>query len=154
MRENRDRRSGSLCLRGTHLLPTRVSIESKITVLPKASVLSPPATKRCFPITINPGNLRPCRVRPKLIHLCDLKSKNSTMFKLGSASEAPPATITPSLPLTRALTQECWNEKTRISHYHSFGSLKEMCIQPVLQTIKVSGPKGKEGHRGKCLVNI
>ena len=58
-----------------------------------------------------PGNLRPCLVLPRLIHLCDLKSKNSTIFKLGSASEAPPATMTPSRPLTRALTQECWKQE-------------------------------------------
>ena len=58
-------------------------------------------------LSLLPGNLRPCLVLPRLIHLCDLKSKNSTIFKLGSASEAPPATMTPSRPLTRALTHEC-----------------------------------------------
>ena len=58
-------------------------------------------------LSLLPGNLRPCLVLPRLIHLCDLKSKNSTIFKFGSASEAPPATMTPSRPLTRALTQEC-----------------------------------------------
>ena len=31
-----------------------------------ASVVSPPAISKCLPITINPGNLLPSLVRPKL----------------------------------------------------------------------------------------
>lgn len=110
MSEKRLRLSGNFCLNGIHLLPANVSIESRMTVRPRASVVSPPATSKFLPMTINPGNLRPSLVRPRLIHLELLRSKNSTRFRAGSASEAPPATMTPSLPLTLALTHECCND--------------------------------------------
>ena len=54
-----------------------------------------------------PGNRRPSLKRPRLTHEDCSKSKNSTRFTAGSASEAPPATMIPSFPLTLALTQEC-----------------------------------------------
>jgi len=78
-----------------------------MTVRSMVSVVSPPAISKCLPMTISPGNLRPSRVRPKLRQRLVLRSKNSTEVKAGSASDEPPATMTPSRPLTRALTQEC-----------------------------------------------
>ena len=56
---------------------------------------------------ILPGNRLPSRRRPRLTQDDCSKSKNSTKLTAGSASEAPPATMIPSLPLTLALTQEC-----------------------------------------------
>ena len=54
-----------------------------------------------------PGKRLPSLNRPRLIHVLELRSKNSTNVNAGSASDDPPATITPSFPLTRAFTHEC-----------------------------------------------
>ena len=58
-----------------------------------------------------PGKRLPSLNRPRLIHVLELRSKNSTNVNAGSASDDPPATITPSFPLTRAFTHECCEKK-------------------------------------------
>ena len=67
-----------------------------------------------LPVTINfpfirviAGYLLPWFIRPKLYHCLVLKSKNSNDESAELASEAPPATTIPFLPLNLTFVQEC-----------------------------------------------
>ena len=67
-----------------------------------------------LPVTINfpfirviAGYLLPWFIRPKLYHCLVLKSKNSNDESAELASEAPPATTIPFLPLNLIFVHEC-----------------------------------------------
>lgn len=99
--------SGKRCLNLAQRRPFSISIVSKIVVCPSESVLSPPVTINFPFIRVIAGYLLPWFIRPKLYHCLVFKSKNSNDESAELASEAPPATTIPFLPLNLTFVQEC-----------------------------------------------